>query len=164
VPDEDHNENDMLLLIMGKIDKLTESVNEYKTSTSIVQSQHSEKIAQLEEKVNQIQGQREGDIESLRAMSKQISDNRHAIANQQQVITALRETTDTTKHDINNGFAKVNDALTSQKEAFDARVNQEKGRQQRDNFMKWALPIFVSIIVAFLTLIGTYVIGLLLKG
>ena len=62
-----------------KIEALTASVNEYKTSTAVIQSQHAEKIVQAEEKIKQLFVFHNEDEKKFTEILTLIKENRHSV-------------------------------------------------------------------------------------
>ena len=105
-PPEDHQappSGDIILFLTrmeDKITALTNSVNEYKTDTSVGLAKGAEKTTQLEEKVVQLFKFHNEFVEKFRELFEETKTNRHDLANQQQQISLLTSMLEAQKKDL----------------------------------------------------------------
>ena len=154
----DQNIMSFLVRLEDKMENLTVSVNEYKTSTALIQGQQAEKIIQVEEKIKQLFIFKNKDTETFQKLSEETKSNRHEIANHTQQINHFNEESNEAKIEMKEALNNLSEKIESVSNKID--VNEKADEADRNQALGKAknYKTFVTIASTIGTLVTIFAV------
>lgn len=148
--------------MIGRIDDLVTSVNDYKNSTSVELTRHTEKIISNEGKIESSEKDLLKIRESLKKLDDESKDTRHLLRNVENQATYFDEEIKKLDRDMNDGIESVRTSLIELHKNMEASKNREKGESDtKKSQMKVILIIatLAATIVGTIATTGMYIIA-----
>jgi chromosome segregation ATPase len=162
---ETDGNKEILTQLVIKVDDLVTSINDYKTSTAVTQSEHNQRLMQLEAKADLLGNVQNETKSQIEVVLGEIKANRHDLRTAESNISHLNgeiEEIDKrlgsdlvgVKQDLNNVISGMRSSLDTLISRIDAKENREIGAEElkaksRKNIM--FIGALIAMVASFLS-------------